>query len=361
MSKHNVNEVTSDAHFQQLLEGRSASVLNFWASWAEPCKDMNQVFEELSRKYPSLHFIQLEAESFPDISEHYEIAAVPTFILLKSGTPIERIEGANAPALAAAVAKFAKSITSTTPSTSFPPTPTTTSKGKDLTTRLQELIKAHPVMVFIKGTPQQPRCGFSRQLVELLGKVEVKYGSFDILADEEVRQGLKEFSNWPTYPQVYVNGELIGGLDILKEMIESGEFQKLAPAEEDLNTRLKKLINKSKVMVSLPFPFLRIPSPSREQFDQHMSSLSLSYQLFMKGDPTTPKCGFSRQITALLKEQGVVYDTFDILEDEEVRQGLKTYSDWPTYPQLYIHGELVGGLDIVKEMVETGELKEVLA
>ncbi|KAJ3009054.1 Glutaredoxin 3 [Thoreauomyces humboldtii] len=354
MSKHNVNEATSDDHVHQLCAGRSVVALNFWASWAEPCKDMNEVFEELSRKYPSISYVKLEAENFPDVSETYEIAAVPTFIILKNGQVAERIEGANAPALSAAVEKFSKLVSpnnvalpsasssasasaNTHPSSSIASPPASAAAAQspeeqrqNLQTRLKDLVSSNEVMVFIKGTPQQPRCGFSRTLVGLLGDVNVKYGSFNILADDDVRQGLKEYSNWPTFPQVYVRGELVGGLDIVKEMVESGEFQKMVPAEEDLNTRLTKLINKEPVM------------------------------LFMKGDPETPRCGFSRQITSLLKEHDIAYSTFDILEDEEVRQGLKAYSDWPTYPQLYIKGELVGGLDIVREMIESGEFKAML-
>ncbi|KAJ8960613.1 hypothetical protein NQ318_013905 [Aromia moschata] len=82
--------------------------------------------------------------------------------------------------------------------------------------------------------------------------------------------------------------------------------------------------------------------------------------LFMKGNRTTPRCGFSRQIIEILNNTGAKYETFDILTDEEVRQGLKTYSDWPTYPQLYVNGELIGGLDIVKEMVTAGEFASAL-
>ncbi|KAF5274186.1 hypothetical protein FQR65_LT17060 [Abscondita terminalis] len=80
----------------------------------------------------------------------------------------------------------------------------------------------------------------------------------------------------------------------------------------------------------------------------------------MKGNRDTPRCGFSKQIINILNETGVSYDTFDILMDEDVRQGLKTYSDWPTYPQLYVKGELIGGLDIVKEMQAAGELISTL-
>ena len=74
--------------------------------------------------------------------------------------------------------------------------------------------------------------------------------------------------------------------------------------------------------------------------------------LFMKGTPAAPQCGFSRQLVALLRERGVRYGFFNILADDEVRQGLKTFSDWPTFPQLYVEGELTGGLDIVKEEIE---------
>jgi Grx4 family monothiol glutaredoxin len=110
-------------------------------------------------------------------------------------------------------------------------------------------------MLFMKGTPLQPRCGFSRQVVDLFSQHNVTYGSFNILADEAVRAALKEYSNWPTYPQVYVDGELVGGLDILKELIESGEFFKMVPPEDDIQTKLKKLYG---ITFSSTTPFIYI-------------------------------------------------------------------------------------------------------
>lgn len=86
---------------------------------------------------------------------------------------------------------------------------------EDINTRLGKLVKAAPVMLFMKGTPAAPQCGFSRQLVALLREKGVRYGFFNILADDEVRQGLKIFSDWPTYPQLYLDGNLVGGLDIV--------------------------------------------------------------------------------------------------------------------------------------------------
>ncbi|NWS50819.1 GLRX3 protein, partial [Probosciger aterrimus] len=91
--------------------------------------------------------------------------------------------------------------------------------------------------------------GFSKQMVEILNKHGISFSSFDIFSDEEVRQGLKTYSNWPTYPQLYVSGELIGGLDIVKELEASGELDTVCPKMQKLENRLKALINKAPVML----------------------------------------------------------------------------------------------------------------
>jgi len=83
--------------------------------------------------------------------------------------------------------------------------------------------------------------------------------------------------------------------------------------------------------------------------------------LFMKGTPDAPRCGFSRKIVKLLEDQGIKYSSFDILSDESVRSGLKVYNDWPTFPQLIVKGEFVGGLDIFQEMVGNGEFEQLVA
>ncbi len=82
--------------------------------------------------------------------------------------------------------------------------------------------------------------------------------------------------------------------------------------------------------------------------------------LFMKGSPSFPQCGFSARAVAILRECGTEFQSFDVLEDEEIRQGIKEYGQWPTIPQLYVNKELLGGSDIVMEMFESGELQEVL-
>ena len=289
---------------------------------------------------------------FLNLHSQYEVTAVPTILFVDAnGSIADRIDGgedvAKVTQCYARLVNLSSHDSRTEPAISA--AGAAPSKKAALDTRLEQLITSSPIMIFIKGTPTSPRCGFSRQAVEILTSHNLHFGYFDILNDDEVRQGLKEYSDWPTYPQLYVRGELMGGLDIMKEMEESGDFVEqlnvaefvtkagdvsmggaASSTETTLHQKLNQLVNRHRIM------------------------------LFMKGIPSSPRCGFSRQIVEILDSFHISYDAFNILEDDEVRQGLKEYSDWPTYPQLYIEGDLVGGLDIVKEMMDSGDLKDLL-
>ena len=98
----------------------------------------------------------------------------------------------------------------------------------DTKQKIHEQVTAHPVVLFMKGTAQFPQCGFSALAVQVLNACGVqKFHTVNVLADAEIRQGIKEYANWPTIPQLYVKGEFVGGSDILREMYQSGELQKL--------------------------------------------------------------------------------------------------------------------------------------
>ena len=101
----------------------------------------------------------------------------------------------------------------------------------DAQNRIADLVKANDVVLFMKGTALFPQCGFSSRAVAILDRLGVKYDTVDVLQDPEVRQGIKEYSDWPTVPQLYVKGEFVGGSDIMMEMFESGELQQLIGAE----------------------------------------------------------------------------------------------------------------------------------
>ena len=95
----------------------------------------------------------------------------------------------------------------------------------DINAFIDEQIKSNDVMLFMKGTPDFPQCGFSGQVVQILNYLGIDYGSADVLSNPELRDGIKTYSNWPTIPQLYVKGEFVGGCDIVREMFQAGELQ----------------------------------------------------------------------------------------------------------------------------------------
>ena len=98
----------------------------------------------------------------------------------------------------------------------------------DVTQRIDQLVKSNDVVLFMKGTPQFPQCGFSGRATQILKACGVdQFTSVNVLEDEEIRQGIKQYANWPTIPQLYVKGEFVGGSDIMMEMYESGELKQL--------------------------------------------------------------------------------------------------------------------------------------
>jgi monothiol glutaredoxin len=97
--------------------------------------------------------------------------------------------------------------------------------------RIADIVKANDVVLFMKGTSLFPQCGFSSRAIAILERLSVKYETVDVLQDPEIREGIKDYSDWPTIPQLYVHGEFVGGSDIMMEMFESGELQQLVGAE----------------------------------------------------------------------------------------------------------------------------------
>ena len=249
-----LQEIKSEDSFKSIVQNATSSsllVLYFKAEWAAPCTQMSTILSTLASTYPndgSIHFLSIDAEESPDISESYDVTSVPYIVLQKDGKTLDTIGGSDAAKVRNTIEQYAsskssggksglppaqtatapassnnvtKDLSQYTPGSSDPKTApeqtseTATVSKEELDARLANLVKAAPVMLFMKGTPSAPQCGFSRQLVSILREKGVKYGFFNILADDEVRQGLKEFSDWPTFPQLYTQGELVGGLDIV--------------------------------------------------------------------------------------------------------------------------------------------------
>ncbi|KAF7286770.1 hypothetical protein GWI33_004392 [Rhynchophorus ferrugineus] len=174
--------------FDEVIKEPNLSVIHFQAEWAEQCIQINDVLDALVKQsdFANIKFYSCPAEE-----------------------KIDRIDGADVAKLTETI-KLHKGVSE--------------NKTQSLDERLKSLINTSKVMLFMKGDRTTPRCGFSRKIIEILNDTGVTYETFDILQDEEVRQGLKTYSDWPTYPQLYVNGDLIGGLDIVKELLASGEL-----------------------------------------------------------------------------------------------------------------------------------------
>ena len=102
----------------------------------------------------------------------------------------------------------------------------------DAQARIKETVTTNDVVLYMKGNPKFPQCGFSNMATQILDACNTKYVSVDVLADQEIREGIKQYANWPTIPQLYVRGEFVGGSDIMRAMYESGELQTLLDSSQ---------------------------------------------------------------------------------------------------------------------------------
>lgn len=228
-TSENLVNISNTPQFQELLSKdlKRISLIYFWTSWAEPCVQMSQVVEGLAKAYPKLLALRVEAEEQADISDSFDINSVPTCLVIQGHALLDRIEGGNATQLTETITKYLGNKSSVAPqsTTSQPPTPPSSSETlEQLEARMRKIMNQSAVVLFMKGDPDTPRCGFSRTAVALLREKNVDFTHFDILSDESVRQGLKKLNDWPTFPQFIVKGEFVGGLDVVKEMKDSGEF-----------------------------------------------------------------------------------------------------------------------------------------
>ncbi|CAF1427637.1 unnamed protein product [Rotaria magnacalcarata] len=297
------------------------------------CKAVNEALlaiarnEEFSEK---LAICRLNADHFSDFLTLQNVNAAPTVLFYNRSKLIDRVDGFNQSDLLKKILYHINKINIVPAKVESASTIDT-----NIENRIKKLLKS-PVILFMKGSPTEPQCGFSRQACHILDENKIKYDYFDVLSDQNVREQLKVFSNWSTYPQLYIDGELIGGLDIMKQMIENGEFQaafkqQKSDKEKDMRKYLESLINQAPLM------------------------------MFIVGTPEAPQCRFTKELIILLKNANInEYKTFDILQDEEVQEKLKEYSSWQTYPQIYVNGQFIGGLDILKQMKEEGTLIQTL-
>ncbi|KAE9550386.1 hypothetical protein FO519_006404 [Halicephalobus sp. NKZ332] len=211
-----LKHLTNKSEFDTYTRQPGVNLVHFSASWASACGQLNEIFEVLvSEAKGSFNVAVVEAEEVPEASLQCGVTAAPTVVFFKDGKEVDKIHGFHPTDLKTLIMKH---------TTEGVPKPAEAETTEELNNRLKRLINTARVTLFMKGDRYQPRCGFSRQIIDLLNGLNVDYWTFDILQDNAVREGLKVYSDWPTYPQLYLDGEFLGGLDVIKEEMKNPEF-----------------------------------------------------------------------------------------------------------------------------------------
>ena len=200
------------------------------------------------------------------------------------------------------------------------------------------------VVLFMKGTPEKPYDGYQAQAIEMLDSMKLKYSCFDVVVESDVRELLKEHSRWNAFPQLFIHGKFAGGLNFIVENVTSGRMTHLVPTTEimlPLREKIQRLMNKG------------------------------TYMVFMNGRPLYPTCQNSRLMMDLFrnhypwvldnpKKPELALEHFDLSKEKEVQLMLFQCAKYAEVPQFYCDGKLVGGLELLEEMHEQGELLSIL-
>jgi Grx4 family monothiol glutaredoxin len=289
-------------------------VLCFFASFHEACQPngaLDQLIASLRTKYPSFKFTKVNAEDDETTTETFQVQAVPTFVLVRNGVAVSRVIGFEPAQLAQQLDVFSQ---------------VTTNPQKEENS-LDERAKSSRVFWAVSAPAVRAKV------------TEYMSANFPACMYAVYESGAMQGNS----SLLFVDGKAVGALEYVVNNMDAGSREALFRA---------------------PLPSSTVPHhPKKPSLEDRLRALVQQepVMLFMKGSPAQPKCGFSSKIVGILNENKVSFGSFDILTDDEVRQGLKTMFEWPTYPQLYCKGKLVGGLDVVRELAEEGELLGELA
>ena len=300
----------------QKASDRCLAVL-YWAEWHAPCSVLRDQMAEMAKVFPLVKFAWANADTAAELVDKLDVQQVPTLALFHphKAAP-ETIENPSPESLSEIVEHqqefYAKWFEE---------------ERKKAYREIEDLVTQQPqFFMFIKGTPEQPKCKFTRKLLELFAPHGYRYKSFDILKDERIRQWLKFYSSWPTFPQVFLAGKFVGGVDIVSELVEAGEFdamvpqpaKRLAPADE-----FKELLAQHKVLAIL------------------------------EGSADSQSTPASQKLAGLLKACSVTYTALDVLHRSDLLKALLG-SQLPSVPCLFVEGQLLGDLARVEALAQAG-------
>ena len=196
-------------------------IILFWASWDGPSETLKSMMEEMPKVYQNLHFAYVDADDAEELIDHFAIENVQSVAIVhpeRSGKATETKVGISATDLSELVDSQNK----------FYIQYYEDEKAKAFK-EIESHINKHAFYMFIKGTKEEPYCKFTKRLMALLKPFNYDFECFNIFTDENVRQWLKVYSKWPTFPQVFINQKFVGGIDVIQELVDEGEFDEMVP------------------------------------------------------------------------------------------------------------------------------------
>lgn len=221
-------------------------IVLLWASWDEHSQNLLKMMEEMPKVYQNVQVAYVDCDEAEDLVDALDVETVQTIVILHptgANKATEKIEGIKAEALTEVVDRentFYKEWYEQEKKKAF----------RDI----EAHIGTYPFFIFIKGSKEEPKCKFTRRLVGMLAKPGYDYRTFNILGDQRIRQWMKVYSNWPTFPQLFINQQFVGGIDVVTELIEGEEFDEMVPDScKPLSPKdqLAKMLNQSKIVLLL--------------------------------------------------------------------------------------------------------------
>ncbi|EAR88740.1 monothiol glutaredoxin-S11 protein (macronuclear) [Tetrahymena thermophila SB210] len=312
-----LGDVCSGQNFGKMV------VIAFYADWNEHSLNYIDQLESLIdiSPFPDVVFAKCDAEKVPQVADKFQVTCIPTVIVTETRRQlIQKFENV-APAL------LIEELTTANEQFKI----NFEDERKKMYAKIDGLLSKPGIIAFITGTPNEPECGFTRQLVEVFQNLQVRFDYYNTEADMAMLQFIRHYSKWPTFPQVFFNGKLIGGLDVVREHIAKGTLE--IPPESRISnpeTRLENILNENKAILFLE------GKPNEENHNQE-----------------------SKKAVELLQQTGIKFTTFDLTIDSHLKEYLQNkYSK--QLPVFFANSNFVGNLTTLQELSAKGDLLQTV-
>ena len=323
MQENNCHYVNKNLEFTKLsMHHFEKMFVNFF--YAPKYAQTEQFIESLrniSCFYSEAIYIFIDIEKCPDLVKVFEISMIPTIILSDANKKIlKRLENPQSNELILTleddIALF---------KTNFE------LEKKRMFNKIENILSINPIMVFIKGTPQEPKCGFTSTLLDIIQSFGLNFGYFNILEDEDVRNWLRYYAKWNTYPQLHINKKIVGGVDFVKDLVSKGKFEEILPLnsrKSDPKSKLFRLLNECK------------------------GKILIFIKDLINNDTKT--------MVRLMKDNGVKFILNEVKNDEKLEEFILETYKVKALPVCFIKGEFIGDSHVIKEICQSNKLLKMV-